>query len=382
MRRESSAELAALAALCLALSGCARKAPAPPPVAYPYPISVERPFFAGLDGLQEGPPPEAGSTLASKAPNASVLSADASSIAVAVNGWGLDRVLASPDGGSYRLAAEPLKEGFSGLATSGAWPAAGGFLVQLYRDPFSDAEDSTGAAPAAPASGDEGSARPARLAFFGGDGTSEMREMRFPPGIGPDFELFALLPSGSSWFAELRKDAEERVDSKYLELGDPLASTSALREIPRAEFEEALKPRPLSELGDMEGKELRAALSSLGPGPWLARLRSDQGADLWYISSGKPEEAALAFAWVEEGARNAKAVEPGTAAPRLLALSADGALVLAEGEGPPSVKRLHAPVEGADFTALAAAGDLAAAAWEAGDFPEISSAGVVVSPLP
>ena len=47
-----------------------------------------------------------------------------------------------------------------------------------------------------------------------------------------------------------------------------------------------------------------------------------------------------------------------------------------------SVTQIQAPVEGAVFTALAATAGTAAAAWEAGDFPSISSAGIVLMPLP
>jgi hypothetical protein len=43
---------------------------------------------------------------------------------------------------------------------------------------------------------------------------------------------------------------------------------------------------------------------------------------------------------------------------------------------------VKAPVPEASFTALAAAGGLAAAAWESGEFPYIAQAGLVIAPLP
>jgi hypothetical protein len=128
--------------------------------------------------------------------------------------------------------------------------------------------------------------------------------------------------------------------------------------------------KPLFRLEGDVGASLRSALALLGKGPWLTRLRSDSGEDRWYLSSGKAEEAATAFAWTHSGA-----------AVRMLVLCPDGRLVASEGRGEPSLISLAAPVEGAAFTAIAATRNIAAAAWEAGEFPNISSAGIVLTPL-
>ena len=360
------------AVLVLALAGCARKAPPlPPPVVpvYPYSADVAKAFYATASGLSEMAfQGEAEAELpASKAPNASVLSSDGKAIVVAVNGWGVQRIEASPDGRSYRLVDSPLPALFPGLCTGGAWPSGGGFLVQLFRDPFGEAPpacatESGAAAARVPAS---------RLVFFDGSGGAVTTLDPFPRDLDPGFELFALLPAGGTWFAELRKDAAERVDLKFFAVGDPPTRSGTAREIRRAEFEAALTPLPFSSLAGETKAALGSALRLLGKGPWLARIRSGAGEDRWYLSSGKAEEAAPVFAWTyTEGA-----------AARVLALNPEGKLVRSDSLGEATISSLTAPVEGSGFTALAVAGNLAAAAWEAGDFPFISSAGIVLAPV-
>ncbi len=178
----------------------------------------------------------------------------------------------------------------------------------------------------------------------------------------------------------IQEGRPDRVDSKFFAIDDPLASPPTVREIPRAEFEAALKPLPLASLGGALGTELCSALDALGKGPWLARLRSSHGDDRWYLSSGKPEEATNAYAWSIDGP-TPNGSGAGPAAPTVLVLVPDGRLAIARGGGAPSLGAIAAPEEGASFTALAAAGPLAAAAWESGVFPYISSAGIVLRPL-
>ena len=299
--------------------------------------------------------------LLSSAPNGSVLSSDGRGIAVAVNGWGIERVETSPDGRAYRLVDGHLPGLFPGLSTGGAWPLGGGFLFQLYRDPFSDSGEA-GATAISPSSA-------SRLVFLGREGRATTIDP-FPPGRDAGFELFALLPAEGTWFAELRKDAAERVDFEFYAIDDPLTGSSSAREIRRTQFEAALTPLPLSAISGEVGASLRSALALLGTGPWLARIRSDTGEDRWYLSSGNAEEATKVFVWTSVG---------DTA--RVLVLGTDGRLALSDGRGEPVLTSIAAPVEGAAFTTLAAAGKIAAAAWEAGDFPFVSSAGIVLVPL-
>ncbi len=343
-------------ALALVLAGCA-KAPPPPAAVYPYKADAARVFYATSSGLSEltyqG---EADAeTLASRAPNASVLSADGKAIAVAVNGWGVERIEASPDGRSYRIVDSPLRSAFAGLSTGGAWPMGGGFLVQLYRDPFAESAEGVAAPPSS-----------SRLAFFGADGKAATAPDPYPTGDA-GYEPFALLPASGKWFAELRKDAAERVDMKFYAFADPLSLEPRAAEIRRAEFEAALMPRPLSSLAGDAGAALRSALGAMGKGPWLVRLRSLSGDDLWYLSAGSAEESNKVFAW--------------STGDRVAVLSPDGRLALSDSLGPGTLSSIAAPAEGASFTALAASGRMAAAAWETGSFPYISSAGIVLSPL-
>lgn len=368
----------------IALTGCARKVPAQRQISYPYSSASPRVFYATEVGLVgEAPTKEAGAAAeaalpASRAPNASVLSSDGVSISAAINGWGVARIECAPPAtgaqkavglatGAYRIDLSPQHELFSGLSTGGSWPVKGGTLVQLYRDPFTEAGGAT--------SGGDATTGLAttRLVFLDGSKGGGAKALDpFASMAGPGYELFALLPSGGSWFAELRKDSPERVDLKFLALGDPLAAEGAgsVREIRRSDFEAALKPKALSSLGGDSGLALRAALASLGKRAWLVRLRSSAGDDAWYLSSGLPEDALPVYAWSTGSA--------------VLALRSDGWLAIGDSRGARSLSRLELPREDAAFTALAAAGDLAAdgnlvaAAWEAGIFPSLEAAGLVV----
>ena len=355
----------AAAVLALGLAGCARTpAPRAAPT-FPYKTDAEKVFYATSSGLSEMTfsGEEEAELPASEAPNASVLSADGKSIAVALNGWGMERIVASPDGRSYRLVDSPDSAAFGGLVTGGIWPIDGGFLVHLYRDPFAESVEGSGSP----------TASSPRLVFLDGDGAAAARPDPFPKDLEAGFEPFVLLPAEGAWFAQLRKDAAERVDMKYFAIDDPLASAPSVREIRRAEFEAALEPLPLSDLGGGLGASLRSALELLGKGPWLIRLRSGAGDDRWYLSSGKAEEATNAYAWSIAGKTGGAAMA--------LVLTPDGRLALCDDRGARPLTALTAPAEGATFTALAATGDIAAAAWESGDFPDISSAGIALFPI-
>jgi hypothetical protein len=347
-------------------------------VVYPYSAAAQKVFYAGAAGLSEVPPTASVASgsgegiLASRAPNASVISSDGTAIVAAVNGWGLVRIetkadgAASPGGAAYRLVGTPLPAAFTGLTTLGAWPLNGGFLIQLFHDPFSeDPMPASHLTPSLPLPA-------SRLVFFDAKKDSASTLDPLPLGLDPGFELFAFLPSGGRWFAELRKDAAERVDLKFLSLGDPLgdARTSTSREISHADFEAALAPKPLASLQGSAGASLKSALAALGSGPWLIRLRSASGDDRWFLSAGKPDEATSVFAWAEPDSG------------LTLALRFDGWLASSNAQGRTKLESLAVPAPGAAFVSLTAAGGIAVAAWESGEFPNIAQAGLVVAPLP
>jgi hypothetical protein len=353
----------------LCLGGCARKAPSAAPTVYPYSAAAQKVFYAAAEGLSEAPPTAHAASgegvLASRAPNASVLSSDGTRMVAAINGWGMATIETAPSGAAYRIVGTPLGASFAGLTTGGAWPMGGGFLVQLFHDPFSeDPPPISHLVPSAPVSA-------SRLAFFdAGKGAAQALDP-LPGGLDPGFELFALLPAGGRWFAELRKDSPDRVDLKFLALGDPLAPARAVaspEEIGRAEFQAALQPKALASLPGKDNASLGSALALLGEGPWLVRLRTSRGDDAWYLSAGKPEEATSILAW--------------SGSTETLALRSDGALAFSNAGGGTELLSLAAPVPGAAFTALTAIDGLAAIAWESGEFPAIASAGLVVVPLP
>jgi hypothetical protein len=377
--------LAALAA-ALALSACSRR-PEPAesaPSPYPYAAGIAHVFVATGGGLVPlafgasaealtGPPAPA-----SRAHNASILGADLSRIVAAVNGYGVAIVLPSPDGRAFNIGN--LGAPFGGLTTGGIWPFDGGFLVQLYRDPFSEYP---------PVPGGSASVEGASLYRVGPEGAISELPLGGPQG----YDLFALFPTESkSWVAAFRKEAAGQAVTRFMRLGPPGASAEGGREISRAEFEAAIAPEPLSAAPGASGEALRRACATLagaapgsgtGPGasapergaapgaaavpPVLARLRDARGLDRWYgVASAETREIS---AW---------AMADG----RVLALDRSGELAAAGSAGEVGRLRIAAPVEGAVFVALASAGGLVAAAWEAGSFPEISAAGLVVLAAP
>jgi hypothetical protein len=398
----ASAILGALAAVILAasLGSCAKKPPEVPAPVFPYAADSPRVFYASASGLTEARPAASASQAegapATRAPNASVLSSDGRTIIAAVNGWGIASIVAnagvdteakagavakndaaarpkaSPESPAYRIVGTPLPSIFAGLTAAGAWPVGGGFLLQLFRDPFTEA-------PSSPSHVDPPYPLPkTRLAYVGRDGAADPLDP-FASEAASGFELFALLPSEGKWFAELRKDSPDRADLKFLALGDPPLGLSAGQgdgteaaarpvEIERTEFEAALMPKSLASLGGVEGDSLRAAIKALGEGPWLVKLRSGTGGDSWYLSAGKAEEAAPVYAWSGPS---------GT-----LALRTDGWLASSKAGSGTKLSSLGEAVPGVSFTALASAGELVVAAWETGEFPNIDEAGLVIAPLP
>jgi hypothetical protein len=377
------------AALCASLASCG--GPKDPP-AYPYVADRPRVLFASAEGLSAARPAAAsGATAGALAPmahNASVLTADARSIVAAVNAFGYARVETAASGGTasdggrgleaggaaargrttgggadgvaYRVINVPLASSFAGLTTAGIWPADSGFILQLYRDPFFAAADDSAARATAAAAGAAAGTRIIEIGRTDG-------ERALPcPSAADGFELFALFPSRGTWLGELRRDDADSVDLAFFEADSPLGR-AASRPVGRDVFESALSPLPLWSLQGLEGAALRSALRALGVGQFMTRLRSAEGEDAWYLSGGKAEDAAQAWAW-----------SFGTG--RVIVLSQSGALVDA-GRGPTRVVELGSPYPGATYSALAAAGGIVAAAWEAGSFPEVVAAGLVIAPL-
>lgn len=366
------------AAACLALASCGGRAA---PTAYPYLADRPRVLFATSRGLSIERQSAAGAA-AALAPNASILSADGRSIVAAVNGFGYARIEAehidaaaakmsrgrsrpgsAEKGVAYRVVNVPLRDVMEGLTTAGIWPIGGGFILQLYRDPFTDAP--LGAAIAGGAVAPSGAAG-ARILEIG---AIEGERVVDCPLASDGFELFALFPSlgadGSMcWLGELRRDAKDSVELRFFE-ADSLVATA--RSVGRGVFESALSPKSIYSPQGLEGAALRSAVAALGQGPFLVRFRSIEGLDSWYLSAGRADEAAQAWAW-------------GLGFGRVIALSATGRLADA-GARATRTMELGLPAKGASYTALAAASGLVAAAWETGSFPAIEAAGLVIAPL-
>ncbi len=403
----------AVAALCAALASCG--GPKEPP-AYPYVADRPRVLFATAEGLSAARPAAVGATAAadrtaqsggpdaaasgarvSLTRNASVLTADSRSIVAAINGFGYARIEAAPpdqaagadgrgarrraragadaSGVAYRVVNAPMRGCMDGLTTAGAWPIEGGFLIQLYLDPFSAAPGLAATAPglaaaapggAAPSDGTAGAGGAARLIRIG---AIEGESVLPCPAADEGFELFALFPcrgadGAARWLGELRRDTRDSVELRFFEADSPFAET---RPVGREAFESALSPKSLFALQGLEGAALRAAIAALGPGNFLVRYRSPSGEDAWYLSGGRVEDSAQAWAW---------AIGSG----RVIALSASGRLADAGSRATRTVE-LGSPAAGASYTALAAASGIVAAAWETGTFPKVDAAGLVIAPL-
>jgi hypothetical protein len=359
------------AAACLALASCG--GPKEPP-AYPYIADRPRVLYATGEGLSAARGAAARGASASSAPNASIMTADSRSIVAAINGFGYARIEADPavpsgrrargaagsDGVAYRVVNVALASSLEGLTTAGIWPTSSGFALQLYRDPFTEPIAGRAAGGGAGASGGAGAARLFEIGAIEG-------ERALPcPAAQEGFELFALFPARDSWLGELRRDGRDSVELSFFAIDGPLGGGS-VRKVGRAAFEAALSPLLLYSLQGLEGASLRSALAALGAGPFMARVRSPEGADAWYLSGGAAEEAEQAWAW-------------SLGSGRVLALSASGVLADA-GRGPTKAVQLGSPCPGASYSALACAGGIVAAAWEAGTFPEIAAAGLVIAPL-
>ena len=117
------------------------------------------------------------------------------------------------------------------------------------------------------------------------------------------------------------------------------------------------------------GASLRSALALLGKGPWLTRLRSDSGEDRWYSLFREGRGSGHRIRMDSFGSRRGDAGPmPGREACRI------------GGPRRGFVDGLAAPVEGAAFTAIAATGNIAVTAWEAGNSRIFPSAGIVTDP--
>lgn len=365
-----AASVAAAGLLCLVTAACRPKPEWP---AYPYVADRPRVLFASAEGLSAKQPLPRTGAAATKTEdrhngshNASVLTADGRSILAVVNGAGWARIEtasfdakprtvsrsgAAKDGVAYRIVNIPFDSNFAGLKTAGAWPSAESFVIQLYRDPF-DAESDGGGLVAA--------SIPLLRIDSSGAHAIDL------PGIPDGFELFALFPSQGRWFGELRRDTKERVELSYFETDAPIGSSPA-RAVSRAVFESTLAPKSMFSLQGLEGAALRAGLAVLGKGPWMLRFRSAAGEDGWYLSEGRPEDAKQAWAW-------------SLGSGRVLMLTATGTLIDSSIRGTRKTE-LGSPCPGSVYTGLAAASGLVAAAWEAGVFPAIDKAGLVIAPL-
>jgi hypothetical protein len=297
------------------------------------------------------PPPLA--ALAPRIAAIAVQNNGSSLAAIALNRFGYALLEASPDGAFYRLSSLPLAETAS-LSVANLWPWGKGFLLELYRDPF--ASDST-ALPSAV--GQE---------LFSIDVAGSASPL---PRLGKkDEELFALLPAGGRWYAELRAETKEGARLRYLSLDspDPGQGNNAMCDIGRGDFERALEPRAIKGAP----ASLRSAAAALAPGALLVRARGGVDAEGYWLSGGPLADAREASAWVSNDGASALVVERG------------GEAVYASG-GSCGRLSIGAPAQGASLTATAVLSlgtkRLALVAWESGSFPSIEASGLIVLPL-
>ena len=194
------------AATLLLVGACARQA-AP---AFPFSAAAPMVFVATPEGLAALPPKADASSLAkltgpaALVPAASVSSANASAIMVAVNRVGPVLIEPDPDCRHYGLRTFQSPEPFARLTAGGAWPRDGGFLVQLYHDPFSLPGSSSGVTLGTLLSvGETGAIQVAGLIGLVSETSS-------------GFGLFALYPAPQGgWLAELRRDEPDKVETRY-----------------------------------------------------------------------------------------------------------------------------------------------------------------------
>jgi hypothetical protein len=353
-------------AAALLLGACARHPTAP---AYPFSAAAPRVFVATPEGLAALPPKAEVSSLAklngpaALVPSASVLSANGSSIMVAVNRVGPVFIEPDTDSRHYRLRVFQSPEPFARLTTGGAWPRDGGFLVQLYHDPFSLPKASSGGALGTLLSIDA----MGKIQVLASSGlVSET-----PSGFG----LFALYPSPQGgWLAELRRDEPDKVETRYLAAADP--EDPAPKQLKRSAFESALEPQSLAEAAGATGEALRHALAALvaseGGPSWssaLIRVRGPNGGDRYYLDGGSVDEARSLFAWfLDDG--------------RAMVMEQGGEAAISDSSGASVTLAFAPPVASASFTGLAVCRDLAAASWESGTFPDLRAAGLVVAAVP
>jgi hypothetical protein len=273
--------------------------------------------------------------------------------AIALNRYGYALLEASPDNASYRLSSFPLSEA-SYLSMADLWPRKNGFLLELYRDPFA------AAAPARPAA--------AGQELFSIDEAGAASPL---PRLGREGEeLFALLPAGGRWYAELRAETNEGARLRYLRLDAPDLGQGkgAMCDIGRGDFERALEPRAIG--GAPES--LRSAAAALAPGALLVRARGGADAEGYWLSGGPLADAREASAWVSDDGKSALVVER----------AGEAAYVEA---GVCRRLSISAPAKGAALTASAVLSlgtrRLALVAWESGRFPSIEASGLIVLPL-
>ena len=354
-----------LAAAAALLAACAHRPTVP---AYPFSALEASVFVATPGGLAPVTPkigPESLAKLdgpAALVPCASVLSANGAEILVAVNRVG--PLIIEPDSEcrAFRVRGEPRPDPFSLLTAGGAWPRGDGFIVQLYRDPFT-LPDATG------------NGRLGTIVSIDAAGSAQvLAASGLVPETASGFGLFALYPAPQGgWLAELRRDDPDRVQTRYLAAKDP--EDPAPAEIQRAAFETALAPRLLGSATGTRGEALRHALAALlasegGPaGTVMIRARGADGSDQYYSAGASVDDERTLYAWyLDDG--------------RVLVMEPGGQAAIADSAGSSLSLSFAVPVAGAAFTAVAVCRRLVAAAWEAGDFPDLRAAGLVVRSIP
>jgi len=310
---------------------------------------------------------------------AALASADGShsAAAIALNRFGYALLDIEPDGTHYRLRSFPLTAS-KFLSTSNIWPWNGGFLLELYRDPFAGGTDVSGNGLDAPTISSAGQELHAIDLQNG--------QSRSLPRIGSGREeLFALQPSSGLWYAELREDppsGKEAVKLSYFALSSPEMQTADQHSgkggagqysrfaLSQDIFEKTIAPQALA----AAPKALKAAAAAAAPGTLLIHQKGGPEIESYWLRGSSLADARPASAWVSIDGQAAFLLE-------------ENGEAISAIQGPDTIKRfkLSLPLEGLKFRSIAiikaGSQSLLIASYEAGGFTRISRSGIAILPL-
>ncbi len=323
---------------------------------------------------------EAGTELSAMAPRvAAVTAADGalSMAAIALNRFGYAFLEVSPDGLKYRIRSFSLTAS-KFLSTANMWPWENGFLLELYRDPFSATSDvsrSVFEVPTISSAGQE---------LYAIDAQSGLSRSLPRIGSGRE-ELFALQPSSGLWYAEMREEPTSGRDSvklSYYALSSPeLHSAGTELQAGKAEqfsrftlsrdkFEKTIAPQALANAP----KALKLVAEAAAEGTLLIHQKGGPEIESYWLRGKSLVDARTASAWVSIDGQKAVLLE-------------ENGGVISALNGPGSIQhfRINLPLDGLRFTSLAiietGRRSLLVASYESGKFTKIDRSGIVVLPL-